>query len=203
MWTYNYLCHFGILGQKWGVRRFQNEDGTLTEEGKQRYEKGSDSDRMQPTEYERKEVQRYKDLLNQYFYDPKKSDYRDPYYYKNDCPKDVLKKLNSYSKTSNGEKLSKEMSVHLFEKSQANREKQDYLNSPGGKLERIFDRKTFDKTVSDLDLKIKRGEDAYSKAYLERTLNALDFVRDLKKDLKDYPKEKQEEILAYAFWYLT
>lgn len=34
------LCHFGILGQKWGVRRFQNEDGTLTEEGKVRY--GSD-----------------------------------------------------------------------------------------------------------------------------------------------------------------
>lgn len=32
-----HLAHFGILGQKWGVRRFQNEDGTLTEEGKKRY----------------------------------------------------------------------------------------------------------------------------------------------------------------------
>lgn len=36
-WEDNYLAHFGIKGQKWGVRRFQNEDGTLTEEGKQRY----------------------------------------------------------------------------------------------------------------------------------------------------------------------
>ena len=32
----NYLSHFGIKGQKWGIRRYQNKDGTLTEEGKQR-----------------------------------------------------------------------------------------------------------------------------------------------------------------------
>lgn len=28
------LTHSGIKGQKWGVRRFQNEDGSLTDEGK-------------------------------------------------------------------------------------------------------------------------------------------------------------------------
>jgi len=31
------LYHHGIKGQKWGVRRFQNDDGTLTAEGKARY----------------------------------------------------------------------------------------------------------------------------------------------------------------------
>ena len=30
------LCHHGILGQKWGIRRFQNADGSLTAAGKQR-----------------------------------------------------------------------------------------------------------------------------------------------------------------------
>lgn len=36
-WEENYLAHHGIKGQQWGIRRFQNEDGTLTEEGKARY----------------------------------------------------------------------------------------------------------------------------------------------------------------------
>lgn len=33
------LKHHGILNQRWGVRRYQNPDGTLTEEGKKRYSK--------------------------------------------------------------------------------------------------------------------------------------------------------------------
>lgn len=35
------LYHYGIPGQKWGVRRYQNEDGSYTSEGKQRYGVGS------------------------------------------------------------------------------------------------------------------------------------------------------------------
>lgn len=35
----NYLEHHGIIGQKWGIRRYQNPDGSLTDAGKKRYYK--------------------------------------------------------------------------------------------------------------------------------------------------------------------
>ena len=49
-----YLAHHGIKGQKWGVRRYQNEDGTLTAEGRERYLSNlSDSDRKAYEKLER------------------------------------------------------------------------------------------------------------------------------------------------------
>ena len=40
----NELQHWGIKGQKWGVRRYQNSDGSLTPAGRKRYSDGG-SDR--------------------------------------------------------------------------------------------------------------------------------------------------------------
>ena len=40
------LYHWGIKGMKWGVRRYQNADGTLTDAGKRRYGEPSDDSKM-------------------------------------------------------------------------------------------------------------------------------------------------------------
>ena len=46
----DYLAHYGIHGQKWGIRRFQNPDGSLTSEGREHYK----------SKYERLESKREK-----------------------------------------------------------------------------------------------------------------------------------------------
>ena len=37
----DFVRHYGIKGQRWGIRRFQNEDGSLTSQGKKRYSETS------------------------------------------------------------------------------------------------------------------------------------------------------------------
>jgi hypothetical protein len=61
-----YLAHHGIKGQKWGVRRYQNYDGTRTNAGKMRY--GSAADYATPTEKQQKAYYKTtkKHLSNEY-----------------------------------------------------------------------------------------------------------------------------------------
>lgn len=52
MYYENYLYHHGVKGQKWGVRRYQNKDGSLTPEGKSRL-RSIDSELRELRGYER------------------------------------------------------------------------------------------------------------------------------------------------------
>ena len=72
----NELYHYGVKGQKWGIRRYQNEDGSLTEEGKKRYNSVFVSGSSKTT-------------------DPNSE------YYRKELPNEVINKLDDYIKKNN------------------------------------------------------------------------------------------------------
>jgi len=96
---YNYIEHHGIKGQKRGVRRYQNSDGSLTEEGKQRYlnPDGSLSD---------KAPLKIKSAYNRYVYQKTQEEAKSGVLYEDD---------HVYDKNKQAEKLNSAKEKHMYD----------------------------------------------------------------------------------------
>lgn len=122
------LMHHGILGQKWGVRRYQNPDGSLTEEGKQRYlnPDGSLSDKA-PLKI-KSAYNRYKAAESKKAFDSGEA-YQDDYVYTkekqaeklNNAKQNKMYDLNFVEAIQNAENLTDD---------DVNREYEAYLKNP-------------------------------------------------------------------------
>ena len=71
-----YLIHHGIIGQKWGVRRYQNKDGSLTQLGKNHYGQNSNKGDLAKKIIDRSnEINTYNDNINKINSNAKKVDH--------------------------------------------------------------------------------------------------------------------------------
>lgn len=123
------LMHYGIKGQKWGVRRFQNEDGSLTSAGRKKYRQEIKAENKKAFEYGREAsissqaaaYAKNKSIKSQYKY--KKALLKDPNMIKSSTQKkrryaeaDAMssKQLEAYARSA--EKKAKEHCNSLIKK---------------------------------------------------------------------------------------
>ena len=185
----NELKHHGIKGQKWGVRRFQNKDGSLTLLGKKRYrdddiiiEKGSKQRHIS----EKREIQ----LNNKetYLYDPKnkhdKKVYEGAYAMYIEVGKGYMDKyVHEYETTKTLRMPSNKRSVDIFIKS--------YRNNPAPYINEMNQIKDYYRELSKTQnmSESNRKVASYNKQYTTKTSD---------EDLKEYGYATLNQLTNYG-----
>lgn len=140
------LMHYGIKGQKWGVRRYQNKDGSLTKQGIKKYRKRYDNIAQQ----KQMAIKSKKSIGGLYNYDiyMKRAD---------TLTKGLIKKIGNKGMSQLDQEVMKEARI-------AGKKAVD---------EALKFNKSFDSSVGDMYLFLKNPEREYKYAYDKYTNERL------------------------------
>lgn len=174
------LYHYGILGMHWGIRRYQNPDGTLTEEGKKHYAKKEEKAL-------KKEAKKREEILK----DPEKLS-RNLDKFTEDEIKEAYRKfewqekISKYNNKEGAIKKGKKMVSEMISTADTANEMIKFLNTPAGKMLRSklgLDTKNIGEFKSNEDLKKEQRDAAkaaadYNKVILENQKSAINIAKE-------------------------
>lgn len=206
------VLHFGILGMKWGIRRYQNKDGSLTEAGKKRYGQRLDSlsddyfnkEQKENDEGEKfyKNHKRYQELYkkgnslddNEYAELEKITQveaYKALEKFRNDTADSRNKIYDEFLKINNGNKRKAFESTNNFIESKRidkrNKQSTDAVKESG------FSRDEYDDFVKKVDVKDSNGRNKKIEFSVDQDNDSIkDDKGDLKRSVNDFSKNFSE-----------
>lgn len=194
----DYLCHHGIKGQKWGERRYQNPDGSLTDAGRLRYYGNNgrlNAEGRKALKKTRKNLRDLEDKVAETKYNQQKH----------------LNTLKKDEKLLNKGKEAKNLNKDLYVQSQMEQEfakaYSNYLKYEKYAMDTFGDKKIKQlKYASNGDIMARRNNSAANGAMFATTLmagplagvaagvltQAMEANRDYRKSKKRYEKEYDE-----------
>lgn len=154
------LVHYGVLGMKWGIRRYQNEDGSLTDLGKQRVNKKYSKGVNKLERYDRK-VQKLNTKKNKMDEKLRKFDYK-----ANRAKIPIIESWSGYEKRLAKNQLKLQNKESRYRKLDWKSEK---AYNKGAKWVKKMEKKFKDIDLSSAN--VSQDDIDYVNAYLDRILD--------------------------------